>query len=125
MGFHIRRDLTEDMDGEDLRNAIAAVSAGIELHNYRFWYGTPSSQELIASNGIHAALVVGPGRELSPETNLDREGIRILVNDLLAAAGTGVEIMGGPLSSLRWLVLHLATRSCESVLAIWSYRVLP
>jgi len=110
MVFQIGRDLSEDMDSEDLRTAIAGISAGIELHNYRFWYGKPSSQELIASNGIHAALVVGPRRELLPQTDLDLEQVSIFVNSVLAAAGTGVEIMGGPLTSLRWLVLHLAGR---------------
>lgn len=110
MVFHIGTDLSDDMDQAALRNSIAAITAGIELHNYRFWYGKPSSQELIASNGIHAALVVGQRRELSPHTNLALEEISILVNEAVAVAGTGAEIMGGPLNSLRWLVQHLAKR---------------
>ncbi len=111
--FHIGRDLWEEMNAAHLGKAIDAVSAGIELHNYRFWYGKPSSQELIASNGIHAGLVVAQRRELSPETSLDLEDVSIFVNDVLAAAGVGAEIMGGPLNSLRWLVLHLAKRGLQ------------
>src|SRR5262245_26664819 len=110
MVFHVGGDLSEGMSTEDLRARITAVSAGVELHNYRFWYGKPSSQELIASNGIHAALVVAERHKLPPDTNLDLEKVKILVNGVLAAAGTGTEIMGGPLSSLRWLVRHLASR---------------
>ena len=33
--------------------AIDFVAPGIEIHNYRFWFGDPTIQELIASNGIH------------------------------------------------------------------------
>jgi 2-keto-4-pentenoate hydratase len=110
MVFHIGSDLSEDMRVEDLRARIAAVSAGVELHNYRFWYGKASSQELIASNGIHAALVVAKRRKLPPDTNLDLEEVQILVNGGVAAVGKGAEIMGGPLNSLCWLVRDLASR---------------
>ena len=39
--------------------AIECVSPGIEVHNYKFWFGKPTLQELVASNGIHAGLVIG------------------------------------------------------------------
>src|SRR5262249_694508 len=110
MVFHIGSDLSADISIQDFKARIAAVSAGVELHNYRFWYGKPSSQELIASNGIHAALVVAERHKLPPDTNLDLEKVKILVNGILAASGAGAEIMSGPLSSLRWLVSHLASR---------------
>lgn len=108
--LHIGQDLAENMDAMDLRKSIDAVSAGIELHNYRFWYGKPSSQELIASNGIHAGLVVAQQRELSVETSLELEAVSLVLNGVVAAEGIGAEVMGGPLNSLRWLVLHLAER---------------
>ena len=44
MVFHIGTDLLATMDDVALMNSIVAVSPGIELHNYRFWYGKPSSQ---------------------------------------------------------------------------------
>ena len=37
-----------------LVDAIECVSTGIELHNFRFWFTPPTSQELICSGGIHA-----------------------------------------------------------------------
>jgi 2-keto-4-pentenoate hydratase len=110
MVFHIGTDLLATMDAAVLMNSIAAISPGIELHNYCFWYGNPSSQELIASNGIHAALVVGRQRELLPNTDLALEKVDIFVNDVPVASGTGAEIMGGPVNSLRWLVRQLANR---------------
>jgi 2-keto-4-pentenoate hydratase len=113
MVFFVGRDLLASMDAGDLRKSVSAVSAGVELHNYRFWYGKPSSQELITSNGIHAGLVVGQPRALSDETDLDLEAMSVLINDVDVAAGMGAEIMEGPLNSLRWLVLHLAKRGLQ------------
>lgn len=94
--------------GSDLE--VNAVSAGIELHNYRFVHGEPSSQELIASNGIHAGLVVGRERIPLDEIDLDLEGVGLFVNGNLAGSGIGAEIMGGPMQSFAWLARHLARR---------------
>jgi len=110
--LHIGSDLDgSNLENARLREAIAAVSAGIEVHNFRFWYGKPSSQELIASNGIHAALVVGRKYELLPEIDLTEERTTLLVNGVEQATGVGAEIMGGPLESLRWLLTHLSRRN--------------
>ena len=37
-----------------LVEAIEYVSPGIELHNFKFWFAPPTSQELICSGGISA-----------------------------------------------------------------------
>lgn len=109
--FHIARDLDDpDADERTLRAAIGGVSAGIEIHNYRFAHGDPTLQELIASNGIHAALVVSPPRDLPDDLDLAAEGVGLFLNGHLAASGIGAEIMGDPLTSLRWLIAHLARR---------------
>lgn len=106
--LHIGSDLDgSNLSTTHLRQAIAAVSPGIEVHNYRFWYGNPSSQELIASNGIHAALVVGPKCDLPADIDLTEERTTLLVNGEVKATGVGAEIMGGPFESLRWLLGHL------------------
>ena len=105
------RDLTDEVgDEESLVDAIDCVSPGIEVHNYRFWLGEPTSQELVASNGIHAGLVVGD-RKMRPQ-GLDwgMEGVGVWRNGELVTSGIGAEIMGGPLVSLRWLVNHLVRR---------------
>ena len=91
-------------------DAIDFVSPGIEVHNYRFWFGDPTSQELIASNGIHACLVVGDQKTKPDRFDWDTEEVGVLLNDELATSGTGAEIMGGPMNSLRWLVNHLVRR---------------
>lgn len=94
-------------DEKELVDAIEWVAPGIEVHNYRFWFGKPTSQELIASNGIHAGLVVGEQRVSPAEVDFDLEGVGLFRNGQLGASGIGGEIMGGPLKSLRWLANHL------------------
>ena len=109
--LHIGSDLDGSrLDTAHLREAIVAVSPGIEVHNYRFWYGTPSSQELIASNGIHAGVVVGKKYALPAGVDLTEERTTLFVNGEEKATGTGSEIMGGPFESLRWLLTHLRRR---------------
>jgi 2-keto-4-pentenoate hydratase len=107
----IGSDLADEVgEQEDLTAAIDFVSPGIEVHNYRFWFGEPTSQELIASNGIHAALVVGD-QKMSPSSfDWDAEVVGIFLGGEQAASGLGVEIMGGPMKSLCWLVNHLVRR---------------
>ncbi len=108
MVFRLGSDLGPEADERMVMRAIAAVTAGIELHNYRFWYGQPTSQELIASNGIHADLVIGAEKPFTPDINLDLEGVGLFVNGTLKASGIGAEIMGGPLRSICWLARHAA-----------------
>jgi 2-keto-4-pentenoate hydratase len=104
----IGKDVVDEVaDEKELRDAIEWVAPGIEIHNYKFWFGRPTSQELIASNGIHAGLVVGSQRIPPSDLDLDLEGVGIFRNGQLAASGIGAEIMGGPLKSLRWLANHL------------------
>lgn len=107
----IGSDLADEVgEQDDLTAAIDFVSPGIELHNYRFWFGEPTSQELIASNGIHAGLVVGNQKTSPGSFDWDAEEVGIFISDKQAASGPGREIMGGPMKSLRWLVNHLVRR---------------
>lgn len=109
--FRIGRETRSEIrHPEELLDAIEWVAPGIEIHNYRFWFGEPTSQELIASNGIFAGLVVGEPRTLPRELDFDLEGVGIFRNGELEASGIGAEIMGGPLKSLRWLANHLLGR---------------
>lgn len=108
--IRLGRDLAGDEGDEQIVDAIEGVSAGIELHNYRFWYGKPTSQELIASNGLHAGLVIGAERPYPAIGDLDEEDVALLVNGVVRAAGKCSEIMGGPLQSLRWLARHCSER---------------
>jgi 2-keto-4-pentenoate hydratase len=105
----------EDLAGVSLSDdrlieAIAYVSPGIELHNYRFWIDPPSLQELICSGGIHAGLVIGDATNCAKKLTFINEGFSVYKNGQLITEGPASEIMRGPIHSLRWLVESLTRR---------------
>jgi 2-keto-4-pentenoate hydratase len=111
MVIRLGKDLGGNADELTASEAIASVAPGIKIHNYRFWFGSPTSQELIASNRIHAALVIGPEQQFRQEVDLANEGIEVWVNGQLQASRTGAEIMDdGPMISLCWLTHHAYER---------------
>ena len=109
--FMIGKDLPNEVkDERELVAAIEYISPGIEVHNYKFWFGKPTLQELVASNGIHAGLVISRKKVRPEGLYFNLEGVGLFRNGELAASGIGAEIMGGPLKSLRWLANHLIRR---------------
>ena len=109
--FGIGRDVTAPFaDREEARAAIEFVSAGIEIHHFRFFYGEPTTQELIARNAIHAGLVVGDSKTSPEDIDLEMEGVGLFVDGQLRASGISAETMGNPLNSLVWLSEKLLAR---------------
>ena len=111
--FPIGRDV-RNLDGLSSWTPIAAaieyVSPAIEIHNCKLWYGNPTTQELIASNAIHAGLVVG-SQKTSPKTlDFELEGIGLFINGEPVASAISAETMGSPLNSLAWLAKELIAR---------------
>jgi 2-keto-4-pentenoate hydratase len=109
----------ERLDDAYLRSAIEHVSTGIEVHNFHFRCGKPTSQELIASNGIHACLVIGQEKFPLGKTDLGMQGVGLWVDGRLEASGIGHEVMDGPLSSLRWLARQLRDRGKSILPGQW------
>lgn len=111
MVLHIGSDLSgENLSDDELRTGIESVSAGLEVHNYTFWEGTPTLQELIASGGIHACLVVGTEFVSPSDLSFTDEQFSLAIDGKVAAAERAHAILGGPLHSLRWLVGFLTAR---------------
>ena len=100
----------ENLPDKKLLDAIEHVSPGIELHNYRFWNSPATIQELICSGGIHAGLVVGNSKASPQDLSFRDEIFRVYKNNTLVTSAPAVEIMGGPLHSLRWLVSCLTKK---------------
>ena len=99
-------------DGQ-LIDAIECVSAGIEIHNFRFWFTPPTSRELICSGGLHAGLIVGKTKVSPKQLSFEHELFSVRKNGELITEAPASEIMGGPIHSLRWLVDSLTDRgSC-------------
>lgn len=102
-----------NLSDDHLINAIEYVSPGIELHNFRFWYGQASIQELICSGGIHAGLVIGDSKSSPNSLSYNDELFSVYIDEKLVTEAPAREIMGGPIHSLRWLVNSLTRRgSC-------------
>jgi 2-keto-4-pentenoate hydratase len=94
--FRLGAEIHGEMSDEQVLGALDGVCAGIELHNYRFRYGSPTQQELIASNGIHAGLVLQPMLTLLPFWDLPSEKVSLLVNGEVKASGTSRRLWGAP-----------------------------
>jgi len=109
--FRIGHDVNaEFIERRSIAESIEYVSPGIEVHHYKSWYGEPSFQELIASNAIHACLVVGDEKKKLESLDLEVEGVGIFAGTDLVASGIGAETLGGPLKSLAWLAGNLILR---------------
>lgn len=106
--FKIGKDVTREfLENYNIEDAIESVAAGIELHNYNFFF-KPTSQELIILNGIHAGLVIGDYVAFDKNLDLSLQGVVVFVNDSIVASGVGAEIMNsGPVKSLKWLANQL------------------
>ena len=100
----------ENLDDEQLKQAIAYLSPGIEIHNFKFWFGKPTIQELIMSNGLFACLLVGEEKARCETFDFHNARFSVASGNDLITTGNASTIMGGPLKSLRWLVKALATR---------------
>ena len=99
----------QNLPDESLIEAIECVSPGIELHNYTFWHDPPCLQELICSGGIHAGLIVGKKKVSPRDLSFKNDIFSVYQDHKLITSAPALEIMGGPLNSLRWLVNSLSS----------------
>ena len=107
----MKRDLHEVPESdEELIEAIDTIRPGIELHNYTYHFSPPTRQELIFSNGIHAAQLIGSHAVEASAIHWELEGVAVFKNQMLVASGVAADIMGGPLNSLKFLLRHLKQR---------------
>ena len=104
IAVHLGRDLPAGCTLADAAAAVDGLMASIELVERRYEdlaaFGVPA---LVADQVFHAAVVLGqpyPGWD-----TLDLAALRgeLLVDGTVQAAGTGAELMGGPMHALAWL----------------------
>jgi len=111
MAIRIGRDLeSADPTDAELIAAMAYICPAIELHDYTFWLGHPSLQELICSGGIHAGLIIGRARADPAALRFRDETFAVFEDGDLRTSAPASEVMGSPLHSLRWLVNFLLRR---------------
>ncbi len=109
MAVRLARDLSgETVSAEECRDAITEVFPVIELHHYVLPASWTAGQWLIASNGLHAGLVLA-------ETDAPPTGLRsfayslsVRINGVLVGTTQEDGTISHPLGSLRWLTGRLS-----------------
>ena len=120
MVFRIGRDVDgQQMNRDYLIRSIEYVSPGIEIHQFKFWYQPPTSQELIAANGIHAAQLIGDSKVSPDRLDFQTEAFKVYTDSVYVTSGKSSDIMGDPIKSLGWLVSHLGKRGGQLKAGDW------
>ncbi|MCI0628984.1 MAG: fumarylacetoacetate hydrolase family protein [Acidobacteria bacterium] len=102
----LSRDLPK-CSGDDLSDCVARWFPVIELHNYVFRGAMPTSQELVAGNGMHAGFVASACSKNHDVAALAHAEIQIEIDGDLVETKNVATLEGGPLGSLRWIVSSL------------------
>jgi 2-keto-4-pentenoate hydratase len=104
----LARDLNgEGVSEERCRTAIAEMFPVIELHHYVLSEFCPVGPWMIASNGLHAGLVL-PGRDTNwPGIVNGARRIAVRINGVLVGAAEDEASLARPVASLKWLVRRL------------------
>jgi 2-keto-4-pentenoate hydratase len=112
IALRLGRDISpETAEESSISDCIQCWFPVIELHNAVFRGPTPTSQELVAGNAMHAGFVVPSNSEISCLTALVEAQIRVEIDGKLVETKRVAELPGGPLGSLSRLAsLHLPGR---------------
>ncbi len=109
LAVRLSRDLSgEGLSADACRDAIAEVFPVIELHHYVIPRGWPPGRWLIASNGIHAGLVLAEADSRGSGAADVASGLNIQIDDLVVGAVEDAASLIDPVESLRWLAGRLA-----------------
>jgi 2-keto-4-pentenoate hydratase len=109
LAMRLSRNLAgESLSAEVCRDAIAEVFPVIELHHYVIPGGWPPGRWLIASNGIHAGLVLAEAESRGSGAASVARGLSIRIDDVVVGALEDAASLIDPVESLRWLAGRLA-----------------
>lgn len=114
IAVRLARRISPKIPDDELLASVEGWFAVIELHNYIFRGPSPTSQELIAGNAMHAGFVGTPASALPLSKLPSQAEIRVGINGEVAESKVISKIPGGPLGSVRWLASSLA-RSEETL----------
>jgi len=116
IGVCLAKDMPPDAPPALLHECVECWLPVIELHNYVFRGPSPTSQELVAGNAMHAGVVAGTPSKIPLASLAERAEIEIKINGSPVEAKRVAEIPGGPMGTLRWLASAL-TRFGEKLKA--------
>ena len=97
-------------DRESVAAVVAAVHPAMELVASAFGpdWKARGGPAVIADNGVHGGLVLGPAWGDWQNLDLARHVVRLAVNGAPASRGDGSKVFGDPILSLVWLANELA-----------------
>jgi 2-oxo-3-hexenedioate decarboxylase len=102
-------DVARMSDSDAIADAVEWVATGLEVVQCHFehWEMTPA--EAVADAGVHAALAIGPRTRVNADVvwSLGAATCELLLDDVLSATGSGIDVLGGPLDALHWLLKGL------------------
>ena len=108
IALRLIHDIAADIAGvDDISDYVECWFPTIELHNSVFRGPTPTSQELVAGNAMHAGFVTAPSQENFCLAALAQAEIRVQIDGELVETKSVAELPGGPLGSVRWLASSL------------------
>jgi 2-keto-4-pentenoate hydratase len=120
--FGLGASPSPDMDESALSECIAWVALGFEIVQSIFPGWKFEASDTIAANGVHGALLIGPRHPFAPRRlewlqELGAFPIELSCDGRLIDRGHGENVLGGPLSALRYLVGLLSADSVNPPLA--------
>ena len=108
MAVRLSKDLpSEPLSAKECREAIAEVFPVIELHHYVLPGTWPPGQWLIASNGMHAGLVLAQAETRCSGLANFAHNLSIRINEVVVGAVEDAASLTRPIESLRWLAGRL------------------
>ncbi len=109
MAVRLSKDLSgEPHSAEECRDAIAEVFPVIELHHYVLPGHWRPGQWLIASNGMHAGLVLAEAESRCSGLANIAHNLSIQINEAVVGSVEATASLTRPVESLRWLAGRLA-----------------
>ena len=98
---------SEGVSEEQCRDAIAEAFPVIELHHYVLPKFCPAGPWMIASNGLHAGLVLPAHDGHCPGLVDGARSIRIRIDGVLIGSAEDDASLARPVTSLKWLASRL------------------
>lgn len=111
VAFRLNREIDPQDPGTDVRGAVGAVAAALEVIDSRYRDFTFSLADVVADNTSASAFAVGPWTPVAPGTDLvlaDRP-VELAVDGEAAATGSTTAILGDPWQALP-AVLRMSAR---------------
>jgi 2-keto-4-pentenoate hydratase len=109
MAVWLSKDLpSETLSAEECREAIGEVFPVIELHHHVLPEAWPPGQWLIASNGMHAGLVLAEAETRCSGLANFAHKLSIRIDEVVFGAVENAASLTCPIESLRWLAGRLA-----------------